>query len=426
MRHEPPRFAPSNVSDEGSDIGETSVRRPCKITAMQATVTQRYTFLFVVLFVVGCGLEGSGGPEILGSNPSSDAEDAGGQGIDDGGTSWGAEVGVPDFGRDEPDGPIDAGSRRDVGAPEPDAGAVSTDTGSTSTPDVAMPEDLGPMPVCGDGKIEGSEACDDGNRSAGDGCSRNCAVETGYVCAASPSRCSPAPSPGSGDGKCEPTYGSDVYDPFPGGHGQYPRGDSDTYGWRGEDFESYSDGELVEASSGKSRRSHLEVTSGVLQARHVNGSQVYRRGWTDTYNFRVLSRATSGGAKVRFTDVSNRARVHLKAWHANVSATSGAHLFARYQTENDLYVASLRNDGKVTIKRKHCDIYTTLKSAPFSQGPVQTGKWYSLRFDVEGQRLRFYVDGNLELEAFDGELSWGTTGIRTDKADIYIDDWEHR
>ena len=36
--------------------------------------------------------------------------------------------------------------------------------------------------VCGDGKITGDESCDDGNTKAGDGCSGDCAVEDGWRC----------------------------------------------------------------------------------------------------------------------------------------------------------------------------------------------------------------------------------------------------
>jgi cysteine-rich repeat protein len=36
--------------------------------------------------------------------------------------------------------------------------------------------------VCGDGRREGLEACDDGNVSDGDGCSGTCLVEAGYTC----------------------------------------------------------------------------------------------------------------------------------------------------------------------------------------------------------------------------------------------------
>lgn len=49
-----------------------------------------------------------------------------------------------------------------------------------------------PPPVCGDGAIAGSEACDDGNAASGDGCSAACAIEAGYTCAGAPSACSTA------------------------------------------------------------------------------------------------------------------------------------------------------------------------------------------------------------------------------------------
>lgn len=35
---------------------------------------------------------------------------------------------------------------------------------------------------CGNGKIEGTEECDDGNRVSGDGCSRSCTMECGWQC----------------------------------------------------------------------------------------------------------------------------------------------------------------------------------------------------------------------------------------------------
>ena len=45
--------------------------------------------------------------------------------------------------------------------------------------------------VCGDGVVHPGEACDDGNTASGDGCSASCAVEAGYTCAGSPSICLP-------------------------------------------------------------------------------------------------------------------------------------------------------------------------------------------------------------------------------------------
>ncbi len=42
---------------------------------------------------------------------------------------------------------------------------------------------------CGDGFLAGNEQCDDGNLTAGDGCSVFCAVETGWTCTGEPSVC---------------------------------------------------------------------------------------------------------------------------------------------------------------------------------------------------------------------------------------------
>lgn len=53
-----------------------------------------------------------------------------------------------------------------------------------------------PLEVCGDGKREPTESCDDGNLVTGDGCSARCGVEAGWFCpfppAGMPSRCMPS------------------------------------------------------------------------------------------------------------------------------------------------------------------------------------------------------------------------------------------
>ncbi|MCA9679223.1 MAG: DUF4215 domain-containing protein, partial [Myxococcales bacterium] len=45
------------------------------------------------------------------------------------------------------------------------------------------------QPVCGDGMIEGTEACDDGNTDDGDGCDFTCAFEAGFTCSGEPTVC---------------------------------------------------------------------------------------------------------------------------------------------------------------------------------------------------------------------------------------------
>jgi cysteine-rich repeat protein len=47
----------------------------------------------------------------------------------------------------------------------------------------------GSVITCGDGLIEGSEQCDDGNLTDNDGCSSLCEVDDGYACEGEPSRC---------------------------------------------------------------------------------------------------------------------------------------------------------------------------------------------------------------------------------------------
>ena len=44
--------------------------------------------------------------------------------------------------------------------------------------------------VCGDSQVGTGETCDDGNATAGDGCSDMCAIETGWTCSGTPSVCS--------------------------------------------------------------------------------------------------------------------------------------------------------------------------------------------------------------------------------------------
>ncbi|MFN9959452.1 MAG: hypothetical protein ACK55I_40705, partial [bacterium] len=36
--------------------------------------------------------------------------------------------------------------------------------------------------TCGDGVVEGAEACDDNDATGGDGCSATCTIEPGFVC----------------------------------------------------------------------------------------------------------------------------------------------------------------------------------------------------------------------------------------------------
>lgn len=62
--------------------------------------------------------------------------------------------------------------------------AYGNPTGPSAAFDVRIDKSL-----CGDGVISGTETCDDGGTTAGNGCSATCTIETGFVCNGTPSTC---------------------------------------------------------------------------------------------------------------------------------------------------------------------------------------------------------------------------------------------
>lgn len=65
------------------------------------------------------------------------------------------------------------------------------------------------VPICGNGVISGTEACDDGNTNNNDGCSSTCAVEPSYECIGTPSICTLL---FCGDRKISPSIGEQCDD----------------------------------------------------------------------------------------------------------------------------------------------------------------------------------------------------------------------
>jgi hypothetical protein len=231
-----------------------------------------------------------------------------------------------------------------------------------------------------------------------------------------------------------------VYTPFaePGG---YPSGSVDELPWSGvapdgtalaypagdEDFSGYGDAlpVVVECSNDKGRRAHLDVTSGCLDAVAMGS---YTRGLiraNDHDYFRAIALGYTPGDSVhpiKWTDQG----VAYRFFHRGRTADAGKpgfKAFARYRSEDDLYVASWRFDGVVQIQRKLCGVYTAL-AVIRDFGPPSPGIWHKIRFEAIGQELDLYLDDDLVLSATSGSLSWGTAGIRIDSADgAYIDDW---
>jgi|SoiMethySBSTD1v2_1073268.scaffolds.fasta_scaffold182907_2 hypothetical protein len=227
-----------------------------------------------------------------------------------------------------------------------------------------------------------------------------------------------------------------TYEFYPG-TGFYPSGSSESYPWQTpvgnafEGFESYANSALIESSADKDRQSHLEVTSGALYSKYV-GPSLYRRAKIDAYNFRMLIQGLSNELRVKWTDQAIESRFYVDVWQTTDHSWQGVHLFARYRTENDLYVATLRKNGFVYIKKKQCrpgepPLYTELASGQFldqngNPRSFHLKQWYTLTFAAIGNHLEFFIDGVPQLSVTDGTFSWGTAGIRTDYATVYLDD----
>ena len=82
----------------------------------------------------------------------------------------------------------------------PDSGPGTGGTGNHfdgGTFDIPMIE-VGNPSKCGNGVMDQGEACDDGNKTPGDGCSAICQIPAGWTCTGSPSVCNMAGVCGDG------------------------------------------------------------------------------------------------------------------------------------------------------------------------------------------------------------------------------------
>ena len=68
--------------------------------------------------------------------------------------------------------------------------------------------------LCGDGVVQSTEGCDDGNAADGDGCSSSCALESGWFCERRSVAMHTNSSSGSGSGSGVVTVNSTVFGPL--------------------------------------------------------------------------------------------------------------------------------------------------------------------------------------------------------------------
>lgn len=229
-----------------------------------------------------------------------------------------------------------------------------------------------------------------------------------------------------------------TYSPYAVLTGAVPSGPVSSYPWRGreqnypnglEDFSNYAPQvgvpDEIECSSGKTKRDHLDVTSGCLDCVLIGAGNQYTRGQVrcPTEDFRVVALGydDNGAGPVKWTDCGISFRFHCH--QTGQSNYPGIKAFIRYRTEDDLYVASWRFDGVAQIQRKWDGAYSVL-AVNSSFGPPAPDTWHWFAFEAMGSQLRLFLDNQLVLQATSGTFSWGTAGIRIDSADgCYLDDW---
>jgi len=233
---------------------------------------------------------------------------------------------------------------------------------------------------------------------------------------------------------CAP-YGSaaDVYTPY-ANPGASPVGKVSTYPWRGpsagypdgvEDFRGYGTSLPLNLECGgtRSRRTHLEVTAGCLDAVVDGGDPRGKIGLTSTGIYRSFALPFAAGDAsnvVRWTDQGVEYRFR---YATGPVGNTGFKAFTRYRTEYDLYVASWRLDGVVQIQKKACGQYTVLERLG-SYGAPSPNAWHTIRFEAVGNRLQLFLDGQLAISLTDATFASGTAGIRIDAmGDALIDDW---
>jgi len=200
-----------------------------------------------------------------------------------------------------------------------------------------------------------------------------------------------------------------------------------------KNIESEKSNHLVEYANEKLSIQRFDITSGYLTTKP---SSSWKYGWSNDNAFRVIaSQKDNRQQDIKYTNQTNQYRAQIKGWkntNAIIPEWSGLHAITRYQTADDLYVASIRYDGNVTIKVKYQGNYATLAQKKLTNGVkkyldenghLATEQWYKINFSAVGEQLTLSLDGIELLSVHNELLAEGTIGIRTDHVETYLDDW---
>jgi pectate lyase len=121
-------------------------------------------------------------------------------------------------------------------------------------------------------------------------------------------------------------------------------------------------------------------------------------------------------------DQSLEARVKVLSFPGQ-STSYVAAIFGRVVSMSTHYMLSIGSDGKLVIRKR---VNSTSTSAQKIGSDVDldltTGTWYTLRFELVGNTLSGYLDGELQITASDSSIVAGSVGLGTTQATAEFDD----
>jgi len=145
---------------------------------------------------------------------------------------------------------------------------------------------------------------------------------------------------------------------------------------------------------------------------------------TDTGRSYMTQASVAGDARIVTGVPTDDQSIDVRARATTFAGTgSGDRWFgitARYVDPANYYYLSVRSGNTVSLRKFNTGAATILGTAPL---PVNLGRWYRLRLEVVGIRVRAYVNGRLVLEAADATLPRGVTGFVTFRTAADFDDY---
>lgn len=142
----------------------------------------------------------------------------------------------------------------------------------------------------------------------------------------------------------------------------------------------------------------------------TDGTKVYHSQITDS-----LSRVVVGDTA--WDSYSVQVNVKTNSWNGGVVGNCG--ILARYTDINNYIIFNFSN-GELRIKKQVAGVFTLLASKAYTQN---LNTWYTLKAELSGSTLKLYVNGNLELSAYDGSLTAGKAGLIASAGDTRFDNF---